>query len=250
MAPRVPKRIDAEIYELLNESIASGISIPDIQFQGLIRKAEQLPIPHRYACLSALYSHSLNYDRAIENAINSIKYGDNEQYCVENALSALSNNKLFSDIVAISKKYPILLNYSDSRNESYDAALYTFDLDYCEYIANNFELRDDETICDYKLIKEHLNDDKDLINNANEYFTYVFSGLTDLLRKYTIRTDSFSFGLIGDPIEQFLEVNISLHNASIDQTIDLESEWYSHIANFDVSERQLCNVSFVIGASE
>lgn len=250
MAPRIPKRIDAEVYELLNASIDSGNSIPEIKFRGLIRKAEQLPVPDRYACLSALYSHSLDYARAIENAENSIKHGATEQFCVENALSALSNNKLFSDIVILSKKYPILLNYSGSRNESYDAALYTFDLDYCEYIASNFELRNDDSFCDYKPIKKHLNDEKELIDKANKYFTYVLSGLTDLLRKYAIRTNSFSFGLIGDPIEQFLEVNISLHNASIDQAINLEAEWHSHIAKFDVSEKQLCNIAFVIGASE
>jgi len=250
MAPIIPKTIDAEIYELLNKSMASGISIPEIQFQRLIRKAEKLPIPHKYACLSAIYSHSLNYERAIENAVKSINYGDNEEYCVENALSALSNIKLFSDIVDISKKYPILLSYNDSRNESYKAALYTFDLDYCEYIANNFKLITNGNICDYKPFKKHLNEDRELIGKANEYFTYVLHGLTDLLKKHTILSNSFSFGLTGDTVGDFLEINVALRNTPIDQTIELESQWHSHIAKFNVSEKELCNVAFVMGVSE
>ncbi|MUJ26342.1 hypothetical protein [Aliivibrio fischeri] len=250
MAPRIPKQVDSEIYDLLNESIHTGEVIPEIQFRGLIRKAEKLPVPYRYACLSALYSHSLDYEQAIENAINSIKYGCDEQFCVENALSALSNNKLFSDMVRLSKEFPILLNYSDSRNESYDAAIFTFDLDYCEYIANNFELRNDESLYDYEAFRSYLEHDEELIRKASEYMSYVFDGLTVLFKQSSIRAKSFGFGLMSDSIDQYLEINVLLHSSSIEQAVDFELSWHEHIAKFDVSEPQLCNIAFVVGSGE
>lgn len=250
MAPRRPQQVDSEIYDLLNESIHTGKAIPEFQFRGLIRKAEKLPVPYRYACLSALYSHSLDYDQAISNAIYSIKYGRDEQFCVENALSALSNNKLFSDIVKLSKEFPVLLNYSDSRNESYDAAIFTLDLEYCEYIASHYQLRNDETLYDYEAIRCYFDNDQTLIRKASDYLVHAFDGLAELLKKYSMRTKSFGFGLVSDPIDQFLEVNITLHRASLDQAVDLELDWHAHIAQFDVIEPQLCNVAFVIGDSE
>ncbi|EHU0384931.1 hypothetical protein KY019_003333 [Vibrio cholerae] len=250
MAPRIPKQVDAEIYDLLNESIHTGVAIPEILFRGLIRKAEKLPVPFRYACLSALYSHALDYDRAIENAVNSVKYGCDEQFCVENALSALSNNKLFSDIVKLSKQFPILLNYSDSRNESYNAAIFILDLDYCEYIDKNFELRSDVSLCDYETLRCYLDNDEELIKKASDYMIHVFNGLTELLKKEMKRTKSFRFGMISDPIDQYLEVNVSLHNASIEKAVDLELAWHEHIAKYEVSEPQLCNIAFVIEGSE
>ncbi|ELE5025662.1 hypothetical protein RDG65_000921 [Vibrio fluvialis] len=250
MAPRLPKQVDAEIYDLLNGSIRTGIAIPEIQFRGLIRKAEKLPAPFRYACLSALYSHSLDYERAIENAVYSVKYGCDEQFCVENALSALSNNKLFADIVKLSKEFPVLLNYSDSRNESYDAATYIFDLDYCEYIADNFELKQDNPLYDYEAFRCYLDNDRELIKKASDYMIHVFDGLTKLLKLANIRTKSFGFGMVSDSVSQYIEVNVSLHNTSIEQAVDLELSWHEHIAKFDVSEAQLCNMAFVIEAAE
>ncbi|MGE6462563.1 hypothetical protein ABZP26_19280 [Pseudoalteromonas sp. SD03] len=250
MAPRVPNLVDSEIYDLLNESLNTGESIPEFQFKGLIRKAEKLPVPHRYACLSALYAHVFDYDRAIENAVNSIKFGHDEQSCIDNALSALSNNKLFSDIVRLSKEFPILLNYNNSRNESYDAAIYTLDLEYCEYIANNFQLRNDGSLYDYEAFRCHLDNDQNLIQKACEYMNYVFEGLTVLLKKSSMRTRSLCFGLITDPMGEYMEINVALHNASVEQVVDLEFDWHEHISKFDASAPQLCNISFVVEVSE
>lgn len=246
MAPRIPKEIDVEIFELLNKSLQSGDSIPDIQLQGLIRQAKKARIPQRYACLSALYSHSFNYSLVVENALNSIKYGYNDIFCVENALSALSNNMLLSETVNISKDYPLSLKHEVSRHLIYEAAIYTLDLEYCEYITSNYELNFEEDHCDYRLLKEYFESDSNLIKKASEYFTYSLKGLAGLFKKHKIHNKSFGFGLVDDPTEPYLEFRLFPYNTTVDTMIDLELDWHSYIAKFDVTEKQLCNISFQV----
>lgn len=246
MAPRIPKKIDVEIFDLLNKSIRSGSAIPEIQLQGLIRQAKKTSVPQRYACLSALYSHSFNYGLVVENALNSIKYGYNDIFCVENALSALSNNMLLSETVNISKDYPLSLKHEVSRHLIYEAAIYTLDLEYCEYIASNYELTFDEEHCDYRLLKEYFENDSNLIKKASEYFTHSLKGLAELFKKYKIHSKGFGFGLVDDPTEPYLELRVSPYHTTVDIMIDLELDWHSHIAKFDVTEKQLCNVAFQV----
>ncbi|PCE67554.1 hypothetical protein [Salinivibrio sp. YCSC6] len=249
MAPRLPKRIDAEIYDRLNESINSGIAIPELQLHGLIRKAEKLQASHKYACLAAIYSHALDYERTVENvenAINSLGYGSDEQDCVDNILSALTNNMLFSDVLYLSKKFPILLNYKSWQKESYNAALCNFDLYHCERIVSDFGLLDGEETKNYEEYWCYLDNDTQLVNKANEYMAHVLGGLTALVRKNNLRIESFNFHLAFDGFEDYIEVIVSLLNTSMDKAIDLEFEWHAHIAKFYVSEAQLCNMAFSI----
>ncbi|MCX9527447.1 hypothetical protein IG547_08295, partial [Vibrio cholerae] len=140
MAPRIPQKIDAEIYEMINGAINSGETISEFQFQGLIHKAKKMSVPRRYACLSAVYSYAFNFDLVIENALNSVKYGIDDPFCVDNALYALSNNLLYKEIVNISKNNPLVLRHEDSLNTVYESAIYSFDFDYCEYINNMFKV--------------------------------------------------------------------------------------------------------------
>ncbi|TXX73392.1 hypothetical protein [Vibrio cholerae] len=249
MAPRIPQQIDAEIYDLLNSAISSGNSISDFQLQSLIRKAKSLNGAEKYACLSALYSHSFNYELVIENALNSIKFGSDNNHCVDNALSALGNNMLLSEVVDIAHNYPIVLNYSDSRESVYEAALYTFNLDYCEYISNTYPL-DLNNHLDYKCLVNYFDEDKGLINRAKEYASYILSGVTELCKKYKVHSKHFAFGVVGDPIEPHLEYSILPLNISIDTAIDFEEEWHSHIAKYEISDDKLCNISFVVRIDE
>ena len=252
MAPKVPKKVDAEIFKLLNESIDDGSLIPELQFERLVRKAKTLNVPYRYACLSALYSHTLNYDLAIENAVKSIQYSAGEQCCIENALSALSNMKLFKDIVRISKEYPILLNYSNSSYESYDAALHTLDLDYCEYIISKHSFSDNQKSFTHRSIMAFFENDRDVLSLASEYLNFVLEQLVIVLKRNLTRTSSIYFGIIEDANYSSLEMNVSFNcnHFVIDKVIDLEDEWHSLIAEFTLTNDKLCNIAFSMGVED
>ncbi|MEV3813510.1 hypothetical protein [Aeromonas allosaccharophila] len=253
MAPRLPQTADVEIYDILNRSIETGASIPDIQFRQLINKATKIPAPYNYACLSALYAHTLNYDKVAENARKSIRFGATEESCVINAVSALSNMKMFSEIVEMSKEYPILLEYKESRYETYDAAFHVLELEYCEYIANKFNISFTQGVFDYRLLKSHFCEDKALIKRASEYLKYAFLKLIEVLKCTKHKTSSIVFGVMNYPSAPYLEVEINIHatketepELDADEIMALEDEWFGKLSKYHVNDEKLASISFGI----
>lgn len=249
MAPRLPQKADSEIYEILNRAIETGGAIPEFQLRQLINKARKIPAPYNYTCLSALYSHVLNFDKAVEYARKSIQYGAADESCVNNAVSALSNMKLYSEIVKIAKEYPVLLEYKDARYEAYDAAFHVLELDYCEYISDKFNISFTESICDYRTLRSYFCEDKALIKRASDYLNYAFLNLIEVLKNNKHRTSSIVYGIMDYPSEPYLEVEINIYASdelAIDEVMDMEDEWFRKLSKYKVNDDKLASISFGI----
>lgn len=249
MAPRLPQKADVEIYEILNRAIETGSSISEHELQQLINKAENLSTPNKFACLSAVYSHALDYDKVVENSLKAIKVGATDEACVINALSALSNMKLYAEIVKIAKQYPVLLGYNEPRFEIYDAAFRVLELDYCEYITNKYKVSFDNEILDYKLLKDYFCNDSRLIEKAGQYLNVAYLELISVLKNNKHRASSIGFGIMNYPGEAYLEVEINIYNSddyNVDDIMDLEEQWFKRLSTYQVSDEKLASISFGI----
>ncbi|QHB82382.1 hypothetical protein GIS01_09455 [Aeromonas veronii] len=250
MAPRLPQKADVEIYAILNRAIETGSAISDFQLRKLISKAEKLAAPNKYACLSAVYSHTLDYDKVVENSVKAIKLGASDEECVFNALSALSNMKLYSEIVKIAKQFPVLLGYNEPRHEIYDAAIRVLELDYCECISGKYGLSlDDNKKSDYKSLRNHFCNDSKLIQQAGQYLNVAYLELISVLKNHKYRPSSINFGVENYPGGEYLEVEINIYSADyydVDDIINMEEQWFKKLSSYQVSDEKLASISFGI----
>ncbi|HCE4695047.1 hypothetical protein HJ014_22550 [Vibrio parahaemolyticus] len=247
MATGIPKTIESEIFDILNESIDSGSSLQDIELQKLIRMAKTLQDPVKSVCLTALYSHSLKYELAADSAVKCFQSQRLDRSCVENTLSALSNARMFSEVVNLSKQYPFVLDFQQARIDCYESALYLLDLQYCEYIFNNFRLELSEGYFTHEKVISFFNDDSDLINRASDYFNYVFKSLREVLKLHSMRSASLELGLVHSAYSSSIELAIYIKDRSFDEIMSIESDWLDRISLYEVSDEILCDISFVIG---
>ncbi|WP_421353697.1 hypothetical protein [Aeromonas veronii] len=250
MAPRLPQKADVEIYAILNRAIETGSAICDVQLRELINKAGTLGVPNKYACLSAVYSYALDCNKVVENAVKAIKMGVSDEECVFNTLSALSNMKLFSEIVKIAKKYPVLLGYNVPRGEIYDAAIRVLELDYCEYISEKYSLSlDSRKKRDCRSLRNHFCNDSRLIKQAGEYLNAAYVELISVLKNHKYRTTSINFGVEYYPDGECLEVEINIYSAdyyAVDDIINIEEQWFKKLSTYQLSDEKLASISFGI----
>jgi hypothetical protein len=244
MLPPIVKTVDVEILDLLNESLDDGSFLSDIQLQGLIRKANTLNPATKYSCLSALYSHAQKDDQAFESAINCMKSHDLERVDVENTFSALTNAKLYKKVVDLSKTFPDALLYEGPLLESYQAALYTLDLDYCDLIATNYAPEQEPKFHVHKWTLDYFEHDKELISRASMYFAFIFDNLASLLSTYPSGSYSLKFAMANAENYSISEVAVKLKESSFDKIFELESTWLSKIAEYKIFDNKLCNISF------
>ncbi|EIT7141986.1 hypothetical protein L2761_004736 [Vibrio parahaemolyticus] len=250
MAKGIPKTIESEIFDILNNSIDSGTSLQDFELQQLIHKARTLLEPVKSVCLTALYSHSLKYELAAESAKNCFRSQSLDQSCVENTISALSNARMFSEVINLSKQYPFILDFPQSRIDSYESALYLLDLEYCKYIVDNCHLELSSGYFTHEDIMDFFEHDSLLINRATEYFKYIFNALKEVLNMHRVRSSSLELGLTHSAYGSSLELAIYIKNKSFDDIMAIESDWLDGISLYEVSDEILCDISFVIGEAK
>lgn len=244
MAPRLPKTIESEIFSILNESIDKGSLLSDIQCQSLVRKASKLNLANKYVCLSAIYTHAQKYEKAIESANNYFETQQLDEDLVDNVISALSNAKLFESVTDISKNYPSILNYSSSRYNCYEAALYILDIEHCDYIYSNYELDKSYYSFNHSSVKEYFENDKEISSRASQYFRSVFKYLTQVLASNKKAGRSLELGLSACGNYSSLELIVSLKEMDFETVLDIESQWLKKIAGYEVYDDKLCDIAF------
>ncbi|MCE7646795.1 hypothetical protein [Vibrio fluvialis] len=250
MAPKVPQTADKEIFEKLNESLSTGSQISLLEIQRLINKASKIPVPQRYACLAAVYSHVPNYDLTLENAEYAVKYSCGDKECIMNALSSLNNLRCYSDIVRFARTYPAILRCNDVIQECYDAAFYSFDFDFCEELARDYMDLLNEAL-EHRNLINFFDSDPELINKASEYISFSLRKFKDISQKHQIRTSSNTFGFnapshkLGAKEFNFI---IGFKSIDIDRLIDIETEWLKGIAEYEISDERLCAITFSMEA--
>jgi hypothetical protein len=244
MIPPIAKTVDIEIFDLLNQSLDTVSFLSDIQLQGLIRKANTLNPATKYACLSALYSHAQKDEQAFESAVSCMESYDLEQVDIENTFSALTNAKLFTKVVELSKIFPEALCYDGPFLESYQAALYILDLDYCDVISTDYDMQQDPKFLAHKRTLDYLEHDKELVSRASTYFAFVFDNLASLLAIYPSCSYSLKFAMANSELHNLSEVVVKIKENNFDKIFELESKWLSKIAEYEIFDNKLCDISF------
>jgi len=245
MASGIPQKIDDLIYQRLNEYNKNSSVIPELQLQDLVKKAKTLNQIEQYTCLAALYSHAFKHKKTKENAIKAIAYCNGEKSYIINASAALININLCRELVEISKTNSILLEYTESRQDVYDAALYALDLEYCDMITEKYGLPDIPR-ANHKDLLDFFDHDNDLLEKGGKYIDFALENLIKVLKVNSVRTSSLQLDLVNSDDDSFLGLTVNFKNLSIDKVIDMEDQWYSHLAKFSVSDDKLCNMSFTM----
>ncbi|GAW96238.1 MULTISPECIES: hypothetical protein [Colwellia] len=244
MAPRLPKTVESKIFDSLNESIRNGISISAFKLEALVANANSLNVPGRYATLSALYSHALEYDLAYQNAEYYMESGHNDSDCIADIISGLTNVKLFNKAVELSKKYPIILEYPRSRKDTYESALYTLDIEYCEHITLKYNIEGLNISFDYEEILHFFGNDEKLVSRASAYFNYVYSSLADIFAEYSVLGNSLVFGVSQVEDYSSLHLAININGQCFDNVLDIECKWHKKLAQYVVVDEKLCSIAF------
>ncbi|EGQ8499050.1 hypothetical protein L2D36_25290 [Vibrio harveyi] len=243
---REPKPVENEIFDILNGCIDSGRTLSEIEIQQLIRKANQLRAPLKYVCLSALYSHSAKYQLAIDTVNRCLRSNFYEPQCVSNMVSALKNARLFKSVVDISKEFPYILEHSKVMSDVYDSALYTLDLEYCSYISDKYVLTHDDDYLSHDKIYDYFERNEEIVSRASSYFNYVFSTLTEILAEAKARSSSIQFGLCNLGDYASLELAVQVKGSDFESVFDMESSWTKRLAQYEIVDDKLCDISFAM----
>jgi len=244
MAPRLPKTVKSKIFDSLNESISKGIAISAFKLEALVTNANSLSVPGRYAVLSALYSHALQYDLAYQNAEYYMESGHNDSDFIADIISGLTNVNLFNKAVELSKKYPIILEYPRSRQYIHKSALYTLDVEYCEHIILKYNLEGHNMSFNYGEILHFFGNDEKLVSRASAYFNYVYSSLADILAEYSVLGKSVVFGVSQVEDYSSLHLAININGQCFDNVLDIECKWHKKLAQYVVVDEKLCGIAF------
>lgn len=244
MAPRLPKTVESKIFDNLNESISNGISISSFKLEALVANANSLSVPGRYATLSAIYSHALQYDLAYQNAEYYMESGHNDSDFIRDITSGLTNVKLFNKAIELSKKYPIILECPRSRQDIYESALYTLDIEYCEYIISKYNIEGLNMSFNYAEILHFFGNDEKLVLRASAYFNYVYSNLADILAEYSVLGKSVIFGVSQVEDYSYLHLAININGQCFDNVLDIECKWHKKLAQYDIVDEKLCGIAF------
>lgn len=246
MATGVPQTIDDLIYEQINESNKNGTIISELNFQNLIRQAKGSKDPLiEYNCLAALYSHALNKNLTLKNAIKAIHFsrGRYDEMELTNAVAAIANTSSCKELVEISKKNPFILNYEDARNDIYKSSLYALDLDYCDMIVSNYGLPEQIKVS-HKEFLSFFDNDHELLAKGGQYINFAIEQLMNVLKINSIRSNSLQLEIAQSDHDSLLGLMVNFQNIDIDKIIDVEEQWHYQLANFSVQDDKLLNISF------
>ena len=244
MAPRLPKTIESKILDSLNDTIINGVSFSPFQLQGLVSKANTVTLPEQYALLAMLYSHGLKYDLAYENSIKYIENSCNGLPSIDHVISSLTNIKLFNKVSKLSKQYPEILGSPVSCHHIYESALYLLDIEYCEFIISNYDVREDKLPLSSKHILEFFCNDKKLVSRASAYFIYAFDCLTDVLADFSILGNFVSIKLFDVDNYSSLQLMVNIKGHSFEKVFDMECQWHKKIAQYNIIDEKLCDIAF------
>lgn len=239
MSSPAPKSIEIanDIEDRLNKSVLKGEALSKFEFKLLLKKAEDMEFPLRYACLSAIYSCYQDYVKSTENAKYGIKYGINDDECVTNSVLALHNAFLFEEIVELVNEYPSIIQFSEAGLLCYNAAINVLDLDLCEKIAQRVKIGE---FTRHLVIKNFIGHDNELIKHASEYVRYAVDSARKIMQESRALPKSFFLNIntVNEDYQNF-DAIINFKNVNIDKIIEMEDKWHDYLAKYNLTDYQL-----------